>query len=149
MLPEKKPLPLQVFCLNSSSRLCQVKLPASHREHRQAAHRIARASHPRPLADWPASGTVSNAYGRRTCAAERHGEVFRRKGSGDGVQQVCALNIDHVLVGQRFKITQFQQRGKTNSGQTRCLDRAKIPTRSLDAENVDFITIQINGDAFT
>ncbi len=60
----------------------------------------------------------------------------RRIGRG-GVQQVDALEIDHVFVGQSVQLAQLAQRFQPHRRQAGRLDHAHVPAAALDADDVD------------
>ena len=53
------------------------------------------------------------------------------------VQKVAALDVDHVLVGQRLQADQLAQRFETHRRQPGRLDRAHVPAAALDAQHLD------------
>jgi hypothetical protein len=77
---------------------------------------------------------------------ERVQQGLDRRVRSRRLDQIGALQPHHFLVGKRFSCTKFQQRCKPHRWQTRGLDRAHIPARAFDAENVNSIAVEI-GDA--
>jgi hypothetical protein len=59
------------------------------------------------------------------------------------IEQIDALEVDHVLVGELFQPAQAAQFGKTHCRQARGLDMAHVPARALDADDFDFLAEKI------
>ncbi len=53
------------------------------------------------------------------------------------VQKVAALDIDHVLVGERLQAEQAAERGEAHRGQAGRLDRAHVPAAAFYAQHLD------------
>ena len=64
-----------------------------------------------------------------------------------GIDQIGALQRDHVLVGQAFKRPRFQKRCELDRRQARGLDHRHVPAAALDAQHVPALAQQIrDGD---
>ena len=53
------------------------------------------------------------------------------------IDQIGALQLHHLLVGQFFAGAELYQRREPHRRQARGLDRAHVPAGALDAEHVD------------
>jgi hypothetical protein len=52
-----------------------------------------------------------------------------------GIEQVGALHVDHVLVGQGVEIAHLQQRLEPDPGQAGRFERVEIPAAALDVQH--------------
>ena len=62
---------------------------------------------------------------------------FDRRVRRGGIQQIDALEVDHVLVGQLVQLAQLAQRLQPHRRQARRFDHAHVPARALDADHID------------
>ena len=60
---------------------------------------------------------------------------FHRRVRGAGIDEVGALHVDHVLVGQGIEPAHFQKRIEPHPGQARGFERVEIPTAALDVKH--------------
>ena len=60
-----------------------------------------------------------------------------------GIEQIHALEIDHVLVGQLVERAQTAERRQPHGRQTGGLDVAHVPARTLDADHFDRVAEQV------
>jgi hypothetical protein len=73
-------------------------------------------------------------------------ELVRQEGVQQGldrrvgrlaVQKVAALDVDHVLVGERLQAEQAAERREAHRGQAGRLDRAHVPAAAFYAQHLD------------
>ena len=62
-----------------------------------------------------------------------------------GIEQVDALEVDHVLVGERGQRAQLPQRAELDRRQAGGLDGAHVPARALDAQHLVRLAEQVLG----
>ena len=65
---------------------------------------------------------------------------FHRRIGRAGIQQVDALIIDHVLVGQLVQFAQLADRLQLHRRQTLGFDIAHVPARAFDADHLHILT---------
>ena len=53
------------------------------------------------------------------------------------VQEIAALDVDHVLVAERLQADQFLERRETNRRQAGGLDGAHVPAAAFHAQHLD------------
>ena len=68
---------------------------------------------------------------------------FHRRVRRGGVDEVGALQGDHVLVGKFFQLARLEQRAHLHRWQALRLDDPHIPAAALDAQNVPFLADDI------
>ena len=71
---------------------------------------------------------------------ERMKKRFHRRVGRRRIHKIGALDVDHFLVRKRIERPQFQKRRKLYCRKTGRLDGAEVPSRSLDAKNIDGLT---------
>ena len=67
-----------------------------------------------------------------------HGRVRRHR-----IDQIGALQLHHLLVGQFFAGAELLQGRQPHRRQARGLDRAHVPAGALDAQHVDGVAVEI------
>ena len=75
-----------------------------------------------------------NLCGRKACS-----RVSTDGLGASGIQQIDALEIDHVLVGQLVQLAQLAQRLQPHRRQAGRLDHAHVPARALDADHLHIL----------
>jgi len=64
------------------------------------------------------------------CGRKGMQQGFDRRIGRRRIQQIDALEVDHVLVGELVELAQPAQFGETDGGETRWLDIAHVPAGS-------------------
>ena len=68
----------------------------------------------------------------------------RRVGRG-WIDEVGALQRDHILVGQLRQLARLEQGAEFDGRQALRLDDAHVPAAALDAEHVPFVADEVDG----
>ena len=122
---------------------------------RETRHDIGHQRHARPE-DIGADGVAVGLVGQRQ---HRVGvgvidEFVRQEGVQQGlhrgvrralVQQIGALDVDHVLVRKHFQVDQLADRLQPHGGQAGRFDIAEIPARALDAQHIHRLAHDVGG----
>ncbi len=119
----------------------------------EARHDIGHADHPIP------EDLLEQALGVRLIGQGEHGggmgvvdELVGDEGVQQGldggvgragVQEALALGADHVLVAEPVQGAQAHEGGEAHRRVARRLDRAEVPARALDAQDLDLVAEQV------